>query len=176
MLALAPAPGAFAAFLPAAMALDGPTGGAPLRAPALRVVRQRLWRGVPGRREPRGGGPARRNPTRRDLPRLGDLRRGRPPRNEPPRRGPRRREPTRHRPRRRRSVRLITSASCSTRSTAAVLAATGAVWALRSRKRSRRERKTARLQPSGRRGSNPRPSAWEADALPTELRPRCGRF
>src|SRR4051794_16813982 len=25
---------------------------------------------------------------------------------------------------------------------------------------------------SGRRGSNPRPSAWEADALPTELRPR----
>ena len=26
--------------------------------------------------------------------------------------------------------------------------------------------------PSGRRGSNPRPSAWEADALPTELRPR----
>src|SRR5207253_998086 len=24
----------------------------------------------------------------------------------------------------------------------------------------------------GRRGSNPRPSAWEADALPTELRPR----
>src|SRR5436309_14910816 len=30
------------------------------------------------------------------------------------------------------------------------------------------------LQPerSGRRVSNPRPSAWEADALPTELRPR----
>jgi hypothetical protein len=27
---------------------------------------------------------------------------------------------------------------------------------------------------SGRRGSNPRPSAWEADALPTELRPRSG--
>ncbi len=27
---------------------------------------------------------------------------------------------------------------------------------------------------SGRRASNPRPSAWEADALPTELRPRCG--
>ena len=27
---------------------------------------------------------------------------------------------------------------------------------------------------SGRRGSNPRPSAWEADALPTELRPRAG--
>ena len=26
--------------------------------------------------------------------------------------------------------------------------------------------------PSGRRASNPRPSAWEADALPTELRPR----
>ena len=25
---------------------------------------------------------------------------------------------------------------------------------------------------SGRRGSNPRPSAWEADALPTELLPR----
>src|SRR5256885_1754909 len=25
---------------------------------------------------------------------------------------------------------------------------------------------------SGRRGSNPRPSAWKADALPTELRPR----
>src|SRR4051812_13218115 len=25
---------------------------------------------------------------------------------------------------------------------------------------------------SGRRGSNSRPSAWEADALPTELRPR----
>ncbi len=32
------------------------------------------------------------------------------------------------------------------------------------------------LAQSGRRGSNPRPSAWEADALPTELRPRCGRF
>ena len=28
---------------------------------------------------------------------------------------------------------------------------------------------------SGRRVSNPRPSAWEADALPTELRPRWGR-
>ncbi len=27
---------------------------------------------------------------------------------------------------------------------------------------------------SGRRASNPRPSAWEADALPTELRPRRG--
>ena len=29
---------------------------------------------------------------------------------------------------------------------------------------------------SGRRVSNPRPSAWEADALPTELRPRGGDF
>src|SRR5690349_17933650 len=29
---------------------------------------------------------------------------------------------------------------------------------------------------SGRRGSNPRPSAWEADALPTELRPRTRRI
>src|SRR2546423_2980815 len=29
---------------------------------------------------------------------------------------------------------------------------------------------------SGRRGSNPRPSAWEADALPTELRPRSRKF
>ena len=28
------------------------------------------------------------------------------------------------------------------------------------------------LKPSGRRDSNPRPTAWEADALPTELRPR----
>jgi hypothetical protein len=28
------------------------------------------------------------------------------------------------------------------------------------------------LSLSGRRASNPRPSAWEADALPTELRPR----
>src|SRR2546427_9212280 len=28
---------------------------------------------------------------------------------------------------------------------------------------------------SGRRGSNPRPSAWKADALPTELRPRARR-
>ena len=28
---------------------------------------------------------------------------------------------------------------------------------------------------SGRRVSNPRPSAWEADALPTELRPRAGK-
>ena len=27
---------------------------------------------------------------------------------------------------------------------------------------------------SGKRGSNPRPSAWEADALPTELLPRGG--
>src|SRR5690348_2031779 len=27
---------------------------------------------------------------------------------------------------------------------------------------------------SGRRGSNPRPSAWEADALPTELLPQLG--
>jgi hypothetical protein len=29
---------------------------------------------------------------------------------------------------------------------------------------------------SGRRGSNPRPSAWEADALPAELRPRGAGF
>src|SRR5919204_5118621 len=35
-------------------------------------------------------------------------------------------------------------------------------------------RTRARL--SGRRVSNPRPSAWEADALPTELRPRVGRL
>jgi hypothetical protein len=28
---------------------------------------------------------------------------------------------------------------------------------------------------SGRRASNPRPLAWEANALPTELRPRGGR-
>ena len=28
------------------------------------------------------------------------------------------------------------------------------------------------LKPSGKRGSNPRPSAWEADALPTELFPQ----
>ena len=28
---------------------------------------------------------------------------------------------------------------------------------------------------SGRRDSNPRPSAWEADALPTELLPQYGR-
>ena len=28
---------------------------------------------------------------------------------------------------------------------------------------------------SGRRGSNPRPSAWKADALSTELLPQCGR-
>jgi hypothetical protein len=33
----------------------------------------------------------------------------------------------------------------------------------------------AGLCASGRRGSNPRPSAWEADALPTELRPRRGK-
>src|SRR5947199_6286974 len=33
---------------------------------------------------------------------------------------------------------------------------------------------TTGLCASGRRGSNPRPSAWEADALPTELRPRAG--
>ncbi len=32
-----------------------------------------------------------------------------------------------------------------------------------------------KLRLSGRRGSNPRPSAWEADALPTELLPRSGR-
>jgi len=32
------------------------------------------------------------------------------------------------------------------------------------------------LPTSGRRVSNPRPSAWEADALPTELRPRCADF
>ena len=29
---------------------------------------------------------------------------------------------------------------------------------------------------SGRRGSNPRPSAWQADALPTELLPLDGHF
>ncbi len=28
------------------------------------------------------------------------------------------------------------------------------------------------LKESGKRGSNPRPSAWEADALPTELLPQ----
>jgi hypothetical protein len=33
-------------------------------------------------------------------------------------------------------------------------------------------RRSQRCLGSGRRGSNPRPSAWEADALPTELRPR----
>jgi Flp pilus assembly pilin Flp len=33
-------------------------------------------------------------------------------------------------------------------------------------------RRFRRAPESGRRGSNPRPSAWEADALPTELRPR----
>jgi hypothetical protein len=32
-----------------------------------------------------------------------------------------------------------------------------------------------RTSRSGRRGSNPRPSAWEADALPTELHPQSGR-
>ena len=38
----------------------------------------------------------------------------------------------------------------------------------------RRRRGSSRRSPSlsGRRASNPRPSAWEADALPTELRPR----
>jgi hypothetical protein len=30
----------------------------------------------------------------------------------------------------------------------------------------------ARREVSGKRDSNPRPSAWEADALPTELFPR----
>jgi hypothetical protein len=30
----------------------------------------------------------------------------------------------------------------------------------------------ARMEVSGKRDSNPRPSAWEADALPTELFPR----
>src|SRR5438270_9652978 len=35
-----------------------------------------------------------------------------------------------------------------------------------------RERDAGQGSESGRRGSNPRPSAWEADALPTELRPR----
>ena len=34
------------------------------------------------------------------------------------------------------------------------------------------ERARRALERSGRRASNPRPSAWEADALPTELRPR----
>ena len=29
---------------------------------------------------------------------------------------------------------------------------------------------------SGKRGSNPRPSAWEADALPTELLPHVGNY
>ena len=29
---------------------------------------------------------------------------------------------------------------------------------------------------SGKRGSNPRPSAWEADALPTELLPQLLNF
>ena len=33
-----------------------------------------------------------------------------------------------------------------------------------------------KLHASGRRGSNPRPSAWEADALPTELLPRQRRL
>jgi hypothetical protein len=38
--------------------------------------------------------------------------------------------------------------------------------------RSIRKPRLAGLSVSGRRASNPRPSAWEADALPTELRPR----
>ena len=39
-----------------------------------------------------------------------------------------------------------------------------------------RDREGRGIRRSGRRGSNPRPSAWEADALPTELRPRGARF
>ena len=34
--------------------------------------------------------------------------------------------------------------------------------------------KPERLLESGRRDSNPRPSPWQGDALPTEPRPRCG--
>src|SRR5580658_10271396 len=34
----------------------------------------------------------------------------------------------------------------------------------------------AGLSQSGERGSNPRPSAWEADALPTELSPHAARI
>src|SRR5438105_13297347 len=40
------------------------------------------------------------------------------------------------------------------------------------RRALRKERRFLALPSSGRWGSNPRPSAWEADALPTELRPR----
>ena len=39
-----------------------------------------------------------------------------------------------------------------------------------------RERVSGQPCESGRWGSNPRPSAWEADALPTELRPRATRI
>ena len=47
------------------------------------------------------------------------------------------------------------------------------IWKLVELVRSdtRQQRKHGGFR-SGRRGSNPRPSAWEADALPTELRPR----
>ena len=39
-------------------------------------------------------------------------------------------------------------------------------------KKNEQQLKTvARLNKSGKRDSNPRPSAWEADALPTELLP-----
>ena len=39
------------------------------------------------------------------------------------------------------------------------------------RKRSTSELHWLTISKSGRRGSNPRPSAWKADALPTELLP-----
>ena len=44
------------------------------------------------------------------------------------------------------------------------------------RRNGSRRTGTNRREESGRRGSNPRPRAWEARALPAELRPRSGRF
>src|SRR5262249_23739333 len=47
------------------------------------------------------------------------------------------------------------------------------VWhALRSSRSREKKPRFRGFSLSGRWGSNPRPSAWEADALPTELRPR----
>ena len=40
--------------------------------------------------------------------------------------------------------------------------------------RHQRKKRSARTSSSGKRDSNPRPSAWEADALPTELFPHYG--
>ena len=71
---------------------------------------------------------------------------------------------------------LATRRSDHRRSTAEYCPARGRTWTFLIQSQAccqlHQRAPTRIFKKSGRRGSNPRPSAWEADALPTELLPR----